>query len=206
MRKYSSVLLSVLVAGSLLSACSGNNNGNTAGNKGGEASTAPTNAVTDNTATATEAPVDDITQRKVTIKIHYPTPDLTEVRAQEDDKIKRFQAEYPNVEIVKDDWQYNVSEIGIKMAANEAPTFFNTYATEAKFLVEKGWVADITDLWNKYEFKDQINPVLQNQFIIDGKVFGVTQKGYVTTTMINKKCWMKKALRSHQWIGLGMIC
>lgn len=193
MRKYSSVLLSVLVAGSLLSACSGNNNGNTAGNKGGEASAAPTNAVTDNTATATDAPVDDITQRKVTIKIHYPTPDLTEIRAQEDDKIKRFQEVYPNVEIVKDDWQYNVSEIGIKMAANEAPTFFNTFATEAKFLVEKGWVADITDLWNKYEFKDQINTVLQNQFIIDGKVFGVTQKGYVTTTMINKKCWMKKA-------------
>lgn len=109
------------------------------------------------------------------------------MRAQEDDKIKRFQEVYPNVEIVKDDWQYNVSEIGVKMAANEAPTFFNTYATEAKFLIEKGWVADITDLWNNYEFKDQINPVLQNQFIIDGKVYGVTQKGYVTTTMINKK-------------------
>lgn len=195
MRKYSSVLLSLLVAGSLLTACGGNNNnGNTTGNKEGEATTAPTNAATDNAGSATAAPTDDITQRKVTIKIHYPTPDLTEVRAQEDDKIKRFQEEYPNVEIVKDDWQYNVSEIGIKMAANEAPTFFNTYATEAKFLVEKGWVADITDLWNKYEFKDQINPVLQNQFIIDGKVFGVTQKGYVTTTMINKKMLDEKGV------------
>ncbi len=116
------------------------------------------------------------------------------MRAQEDDRIKRFQEVYPNVEIVKDDWQYNVSEIGIKMAANEAPTFFNTYAIEAKFLVEKGWVADITDLWNKNEFKDQINPVLQNQFIIDGKVFGVTQKGYVTTTMINKKMLDEKGV------------
>ncbi|MEK4476045.1 extracellular solute-binding protein [Paenibacillus sp. FSL R7-0048] len=208
MRKYSSVLLSLLVAGSLLTACGGNNNnGNTTGNKEGEATTAPTNAATDNAGSATAAPTDDITQRKVTIKIHYPTPDLTEVRAQEDDKIKRFQEEYPNVEIVKDDWQYNVSEIGIKMAANEAPTFFNTYATEAKFLVEKGWVADITDLWNKYEFKDQINPVLQNQFIIDGKVFGVTQKGYVTTTMINKKMLDEKgvAVPSMDWTWDDML-
>jgi multiple sugar transport system substrate-binding protein len=188
MRKYSGVLLSLLMAGSLLTACSGNNNnGNAAVNNGGEATTAPTNTVTEEPTTAPAEPTDDITQRKVTIKVHYPTPDLTEIRAQEDVKIKRFQEKYPNVEIVKDDWQYNVNEIGIKMAANEAPTFFNTFATEAKFLVEKGWVADITDLWNKYEFKDQINPVLQNQFIIDGKVFGVTQKGYVTTTMINKK-------------------
>lgn len=188
MRKFSSVLACLLVTGSLLSACGGNNNGNKPAANGGEATPAPAaTKAADETAAATEAPVDDITQRKVTIKIHYPTPDLTEVRAQEDDKIKRFQEVYPNVEIVKDDWQYNVSEIGVKMAANEAPTFFNTYATEAKFLIEKGWVADITDLWNNYEFKDQINPVLQNQFIIDGKVYGVTQKGYVTTTMINKK-------------------
>lgn len=189
MRKFSSALACLLVAGSLLSACgnNNNNNGNAQGNTGGEASPAATNAGTDNGGNTTNAPADDITQRKVTIKIHYPTPDLTEMRAQEDDKIKRFQEVYPNVEIVKDDWQYNVSEIGVKMAANEAPTFFNTYATEAKFLVEKGWVADITDLWNNYEYKDQINPVLQNQFIIDGKVYGVTQKGYVTTTMINKK-------------------
>ena len=206
MRKFSSMLLCLLVTGSLLSACGGNNNGNTEGNKEGN-KPAVTNSAT-NAPEATEAAAaDDITQRKVTIKIHYPTPDLTEMRTQEDDKIKRFQAEYPNVEIVKDDWQYNVSEIGVKMAANEAPTFFNTYATEAKFLVEKGWVADITDLWNKYEYKDQINPVLQNQFIVDGKVFGVTQKGYVVTTIINKKMLDDKgvAVPSMDWTWDDML-
>lgn len=186
MRKYSSVLLSLLMAGSVLTACGGNNTNTATNNKGGDSSAAPTNAATDNSS-GTNAGKDDITQKKVTIKIHYPTPDLTEMRAQEDDKIKRFQAVYPNVEIIKDDWQYKVDEIGIKMAANEAPTFFNTFATEAKFLVDKGWVADITDLWNKYEHKDEVNPLLQNQFIIDGKVYGVTQNGYITSTVINKK-------------------
>ncbi|WP_379131905.1 ABC transporter substrate-binding protein [Paenibacillus sp. sgz500958] len=206
MRKFSSMLLCLLVTGSLLSACGGNNNNGNAANKEGNTPAATNAAATDN-AGSDNAATDDITQRKVTIKIHYPTPDLTEMRAQEDDKIKRFQAVYPNVEIVKDDWQYNVSEIGVKMAANEAPTFFNTYATEAKFLVEKGWVADITDLWNKYEYKDQINPVLQNQFIVDGKVFGVTQKGYVVTTIINKKMLDEKgvAVPAMDWTWDDML-
>ena len=85
-----------------------------------------------------EASADDIKAKKITLKIHYPTPDLKDLRAQEDDKVKRFQEVYPNVEIVKDDWQYSVNEIGIKMASNEAPTFYNTFATEAKFLVREG--------------------------------------------------------------------
>ena len=89
MRKFSSVLACLLVTGSLLSACGGNNNNNSAkGTNGGEASPAATDKAADNSSAATNAPADDITQRKVTIKIHYPTPDLTEVRAQEDDKIK----------------------------------------------------------------------------------------------------------------------
>jgi ABC-type glycerol-3-phosphate transport system substrate-binding protein len=144
---------------------------------------------------------------KITIKIYYPTPDKVELRAIEDDKIARFEAAYPNVKVVRDEWQYNVDQIGIKMAANEAPTFFNTFATEAKFLVDSGWAADITDLWNKYEYKDQINPVLQKQFMIDGKVYGVAQKGYVTTTIVNKKMLEDKGVPvpSYDWTWDDML-
>ncbi|ANS76956.1 ABC transporter substrate-binding protein [Paenibacillus yonginensis] len=186
MRKFTAVLLCLLMTGSILAACGGGNNSknNASGNAG--SSNNPASASTNSGGDAS-ASTDDIASRKVTIKIHYPTPDLTEMRAQEDDKIKRFQEVYPNVEIVKDDWQYSVNEIGIKMASNEAPTFYNTFATEAKFLIEKGWVADITDLYNNWEFKDQMNPVLQDQFIVDGKVYGIAQNGYITSTVVNKK-------------------
>lgn len=186
MRKFSALLLCLMLFGSLLAACGGgggNKNTESQSNNGGAA---PGNSNGGNAA-QTEQPADDITQRKVTLKIHYPLPDETTLRAQEDDKIARFQAKYPNVTIVKDDWQYSVNEIGVKMASNEAPTFYNTWATEAQLLVERGWVADITELWNNWEYKDDINPVLQNQFIVDGKVYGITQNGYVTSTVVNKK-------------------
>ncbi|MDU4695612.1 MAG: ABC transporter substrate-binding protein [Paenibacillus sp.] len=193
MRKFSAVLMCLMLLGSLLAACGGGNkeaqtNG---GNSGGN--TATSNNGGGNAEPAT-GEADDITQRKVTIKIHYPLPDETTLRQQEDDKIARFQAMYPNVTIVKDDWQYSVNEIGVKMASNEAPTFYNTWATEAQFLVERGWVADITELWNNWEYKDEINPVLQNQFIVDGKVYGITQNGYVTSTVVNKKLLDEKGI------------
>lgn len=184
MRKFSAVLLGLMLTSSVLAACGGNNNNASSSNtSSNDVSGNASSNVSGNAA----APSDDITKKKITLKIHYPTPDLTEMRAQEDDKIKRFQAVYPNVEIVKDDWQYSVNEIGIKMASNEAPTFYNTFATEAKFLIDKGWVADITDLYNNWQYKDEMNPILQNQFIVDGKVYGLALNGYVMSTVINKK-------------------
>lgn len=184
-------MLCLLLTSSILSACSGNNKVNNAPSE----------------PSAKSSNNEDTSDKKVTLKIHYPTPDLKEARVKEDDKIKRFQAEYPNVEILKDDWQYNVSEIGIKMASNEAPTYFNTFATEANFLAEKGWLADITELYNKWEHKDEMNPILQDQFIVNGKVLGVTDNGYITSTVINKKMLDEKgvSIPSYDWTWADML-
>ncbi|SEC03685.1 extracellular solute-binding protein [Paenibacillus sp. GP183] len=192
-KKFSTILVCLTMMSSILAACGG-------GSGNGAASSSPS------ASPSSSAPA-NASAEKVTIRIYYPTADKKELRALEDDKIKRFQAKYPNVTVKPDDWQYNPSEIGIKMAANEAPTFFNTWATEAKFLIEKGWAADITDLWNKYQYKDQINPVFQNQFMINGKVFGVTQKGYVTTTLVNKKLLDAKGVPvpSYDWTWDDML-
>lgn len=189
MRKFTAVLMCLLLSGSLLAACGGGNNAEVKDN-GGTAS----NGGSSKNSAQPEGTTDDITARKITIKVHYPLPDETTLRQQEDDKIARFQAKYPNVTIIKDDWAYDVNEIGVKMASNEAPTFYNTWATEANFLVERGWVADITELWNNWEYKDQMNDVLQNQFNVDGKIYGVTQNGYITSTIVNKKLAAEKGI------------
>ncbi|WP_040949921.1 ABC transporter substrate-binding protein [Gorillibacterium massiliense] len=181
MRKTSAVLLSLTMTAGLFAAC-----GKSDDSKKSEETASPAATKSSDAAPATTAPADDITKKKVTISIYYPTPDKVDERKLEDDKIKRFNEVYPNVTIVKSDWQYNPNEIGIKMGANEAPTLFNTYATEGKFLAERGWAADITDLFNAYEHKDEMNPTLQDQFVINGKVYGIAQRGYVTGTVVNK--------------------
>ncbi|OXM17099.1 ABC transporter substrate-binding protein [Paenibacillus herberti] len=215
MRKPTAIISCLMATTLLLSACSGSNgnnssnsnNGNSnAGNTGGTTNTA-VNEPAVNNAESTPPPEENIKDKKITISIYYPLPDQTEKRKSEDDKIARFQQEYPNVTIVKSDWHYNVDEIGVKMAANEAPTFFNTFATEAGFLVQRGWAADITELWSSYSFKDDINPTLQNQFVKDGKVYGVVQNGYSTSTVINKKLLASKNVTapSYDWTWDDML-
>lgn len=158
-------------------------------------------------SSSTSSNGNDIKNKKITISVYYPTPDQKALRALEDDKIKRFEAKYPNVKIVKSDWQYDPSQIGMKMAANEAPTLFNTYATEGKFLAQKGWAADITNLYNNYKYKDQMNPLLENEFIINGHVYGIAQNGYITATMVNKKLLDAKnvPIPSYNWTWNDML-
>lgn len=198
MRKISIMLLCLVFIISLLAACSGNSgtgNGNEGdGTPNGNATTP--NGGNEDGGNSSEAPPE-----KVTISIYYPTPDRVDDRKLEDDKIRRFEEAYPHVEVVPSEWQYNPNEIGIKMAANEAPTLFNTYATEGKFLAERGWAADITELFNQWEQKDQINPILQDQFIMDGKVYGLAQRGYVVGTVVNKKMLEERgvAVPSYDW-------
>jgi multiple sugar transport system substrate-binding protein len=193
MRKISMVIACLIVFSLVLAACGGNKN-NTSSPSASTAAESSSPAAESSAAASTEPEAADITQIKATISIYYPTPDLVEKRALEDDKIKRFNEVFPNVEIVKSDWQYNPNEIGIRMGANEAPTLFNTYATEGKFLAEKGWAADITDLFNTYDKKDQLNPILLDQFNIGGKIFGIPQQGYVVGTVINKKMLDEKSI------------
>jgi multiple sugar transport system substrate-binding protein len=143
------------------------------------ATTAPANA-------STPAPTAD-PAKKITISVHFPAKDQKELTALEEDKVKRFTAKYPNVTITPDAWQYNPTEIGAKASGGQLPTFYQTYATEGKFLVEKGWAADITSLINSYEFAKQLNPSLLNQFKIGDKIYALPQDGYITGIGINKK-------------------
>jgi multiple sugar transport system substrate-binding protein len=191
MRKISSIFACLLVFSLVLAACGGSKN-NTSSPSASESASTP--AESSAAPESSEPAVVDLTQTKATISIYYPTPDLVERRALEDDKIKRFNEVFPNVEIVKSDWQYNPNEIGIRMGANEAPTLYNTYATEGKFLAEKGWAADITELFNGYDKKDQFNPILLDQFNIDGKIFGIPQQGYVVGTVVNTKMLTDKGV------------
>jgi ABC-type glycerol-3-phosphate transport system substrate-binding protein len=203
MRKVLTLMMCILFIAGVLAACGGKGGDNSGNTSNANSNTGTTN----NAANSGNETGKDTQPKKVRISVYYPTPDREADRALEDDKIRRFQEVYPHVEIVKADWQYNPAEIGIKMGANEAPTLFNTYATEGKFLAERGWAADITELWNNYEHKDQFNPILANQFIIDGKVYGIPQKGYVVATVVNKKMLQDRgaAIPPYDWTWEDML-
>jgi ABC-type glycerol-3-phosphate transport system substrate-binding protein len=146
--------------------------------------------------TASDKPVEtDKAQQKITLTIPYPKPDKEAERKAADDKMKRFKEKYPNVEFKTSDWLYSeggAATLAVKMAANEAPSYYNTYATEAKVLTEKGYAADITEFMNKYEYADQFNRSLFDIFKIDDKVYAVPTDGYVMSIGVNAKLFKEK--------------
>ncbi|MBN2980551.1 MULTISPECIES: ABC transporter substrate-binding protein [Cohnella] len=201
MKGLRNMLASALVFTVFLAGCGGEN-GATNGAATGSASPSPSNAGAESTGGA--AP------EKVTITIQYPKPDQEVERAAMDDRIKRFQEEYPHVEILKSDWHYSdggAATLGVKLAAGEAPSYYNTYATEAKILTDNGYAADLTKFFDQYEFKDQLNQKLLDIFNVDGKYYAFPQGGYVMTVGLNAKLFREKGveLPGYDWTWDDLI-
>jgi ABC-type glycerol-3-phosphate transport system substrate-binding protein len=176
----------MLVLMIVLAGCGGNNNGA----KNSDAGTA-TNAAAN---TESVQPATDKPAEPVEITVQGQPPDKTEAIEQLNLKIDRFKAANPNVSIKTDDWEYKPTEIGIKMAANNAPTEFTAYLTEGRVLAEKGWAADVTDLIANWKNKDDLNPIMTSPFSVNGKVYGVPVDAYVMTITINKKIFAEKGI------------
>jgi multiple sugar transport system substrate-binding protein len=174
----SAIALTVLIAG-----CSSSN--------GTSSTTSPAPAAKESTpAAATAAPA----AKKVTITAQSFKADQKEKNDQLDQRIARFKTKFPNADFKKDDWQYNPLEIGIKMASNSAPTEYTTYATEGKVLVDKKWVADITDSMSSWAHAKDMNDLLSKPFVVNGKTYGVPIDGYVMTITLNKKLFKEKGV------------
>lgn len=174
-----SVILTLTI---LLSACSGNQAGNP-----------PSDNAKNNGAGSTAPASETGTQPKeVTITAQYAKPDNPVAMAVIDDRIERFKALYPHVTVEKNDWQYAPQEIGIKMAAKQAPSFFNAFATEGNTLVGRGWAADLTSFMAKYQHAKDLNPTLTSAFEFDGKQYALPDSAYIFMVMINKKLFEAK--------------
>ncbi|MCL6458298.1 MAG: extracellular solute-binding protein [Gorillibacterium sp.] len=128
----------------------------------------------------------------VTISVQYAKADNPVVLAMMDEQVKSFQEKYPNVIVKKDTWQYSPTEIGIKMAAHQAPSTYGTWATEGKTLVGRNWAADLTEFMNNYPHAAEFNEALIAPFMIDNKQYAIPESGYVLPVTINKKLFADK--------------
>lgn len=199
MKRREAIITSVLLLSILTTACgtANNNNGGNGANAGGNAAAAnasgnaATNAGGDNAAATNNT---EETAEPVTITVQGQKPDKKEAIEQLNLKIDRFKKANPNVTIKTDDWEYNPNEIGIKMAANNAPTEFTSYLTEGRALAERNWAADLTSLYNSWSHKDDINPIMAGPVTVDGKIYGVPVDAYVMTITLNKKIFEEKGV------------
>jgi len=157
----------------------------------GKASVAPTSTAA-GTAAATATATAQGTETPVTLTVQYPKADNPVSVANADKGIAMFLEKYKNVTIKKNDWQYSPNEIGIKMAAHQAPSAFSTYATEGKMLVEHGWAADLSPFMAEYDRAGEFNKSLSEVFTVNGKLYGIPMNAYITGVILNKKLFEEK--------------
>jgi ABC-type glycerol-3-phosphate transport system substrate-binding protein len=170
------ILMMFLALTMIVSACGSNSN--TGNNKSKE--NAATSEPTASSSTETKAP-------PVTMTVQFPKSDNLVAIEFINKRVARFQEQYPNVTTKKNDWQYSPNEIGIKMAAHQAPSFFRVPATEGKVLLEHQWLTDLTPFLANYEHANDFNDKLASPFMIDGKMQAIPANGYIMAVMINKK-------------------
>ncbi|WP_162462968.1 ABC transporter substrate-binding protein [Paenibacillus psychroresistens] len=170
--------------------------------------TAAPDAATPAPDTATAAPVvEDITTKKIAISVYSPPLDNKEGLAAEKAKVVRFNEKYPNIKVTLDPYQYGPTTIAAKGAGGTLATVFQTYASEGKFLSDKGWAADISGLLAKYPFGTQFNANMLNQFKFGDKIYAIPKGGYIVGVGLNKKMLDAKgvAVPPMDWTWADML-
>ncbi len=108
-------------------------------------------------------------------------PPSTEAGAREAflQRVEEFQAEYPNITIEPNEYQWDVATFAAQLAGGTLPTVFQIPFTDSQGLIERGQVADISAELEQLPYAADFNPnvltVVQNA---EGASFGVPIAGY----------------------------
>jgi len=101
------------------------------------------------------------------------------------EKIKRFNEEYPNIEIIPDEWVYDVKTFLAKAEGGTLPTVYYTPFTEAIDIINLGYSADITKETHKFDYYDKINDVLFDNISRNGKIYLLPKSVYTLGMVLN---------------------
>jgi multiple sugar transport system substrate-binding protein len=108
-------------------------------------------------------------------------PPSTEAGAREAflQRVEEFQAEYPNITVEPNEYQWDVATFAAQLAGGTLPTVFQIPFTDSQGLIERGQVADISAEFEQLPYAADFNPnvltVVQNA---DGAIFGIPIAGY----------------------------
>jgi multiple sugar transport system substrate-binding protein len=121
-----------------------------------------------------------VSAEEVTISVSN-LPPSTEAGAREAflQRVEEFQAEYPNITVEPNEYQWDVATFAAQLAGGTLPTVFQIPFTDSQGLIERGQVADISAEFEQLPYAADFNPnvltVVQNA---DGAIFGIPIAGY----------------------------
>lgn len=125
---------------------------------------------------------------KIEISIgRWPASQLTQEVNRFKQWKERFEADYPQYEIVPKTFEYSVASVQAKAQAHALPTIFQTWFTEPTRLVSRGYIKDITAQLTKLNWLDKMDSSRKETLTFDGKTYGVPRDGYGLGLLLNTR-------------------
>lgn len=124
------------------------------------------------------------TNGKVIVSIaNWPQsePNLTK----QNEKKEKFETDNPDVTIIPDTWGFDLETFYPKAAAGLLPNQFTAYYSEIGNLINSGYLADITDVAKENGIYEQLNPVVRDIAIKDGKLYAIPNDSYAMGLAVN---------------------
>lgn len=133
---------------------------------------------------------------KVVIEIgSWPKESDPAQRAQYEKIKAKFEADFPNVTVVPNEWSYDVKSFLPQAASGQLPTMYQTYFTEVDRIGSSGYAADITDFAEKYGYRENYNEQIDELLTLDdGRQYMLAKSTYTMGLAINKDLFKKAGL------------
>ncbi len=98
---------------------------------------------------------------------------------------QRFEADYPEYDIIGEQFTYTTEAFIARANAQNLPTVFQTWFTEPQMIVSNGHAKDITDIVNTLGWYDKMDPELREYLTFNDRLYGIPRDGYGLGLIIN---------------------
>ena len=124
---------------------------------------------------------------KTRITVRWAPENQPDVVKMLDERKERFEQQYPDIEIVPDQWQYSPDSFLTKASSNQLPTMYGVFLTEPQKIITAGYAADLTPVLEKYQYADSMDNAIKEIVSKDGKIYGIPTQSetYAMGMMIN---------------------
>ena len=103
-------------------------------------------------------------------------------------------AKYPNIKVEKDPFNYDYDTFLPSAASGQVPNVFQVPFTEPKKLVNTGYVADLSEQFEKYGYKDAFNDSVLDIISSEGKYYGVPYESSIIGMFYNRNLFKEAGL------------
>ena len=209
MKKLVSLLLCLVLATSMLSACGNEDEDpadNAVGDQGSEDDasedkgddTKDDKSSSDDTKddkSSSDDASEDTSEEKFQLTLGiWPEDTLVADIELHNGYVKTFNAIHPNIEVVPAYYHYAVDTFVPLAESGNLPVIFESWYTEPQKLIKGDFVADITDILEERGWLDAINPSIRDLLSKDGRIYGIPRDGYALGLMLNVELFEEASL------------